>query len=115
MARTQRRKKHKGTQAGTVRQRARGVSRSEAKMTPEQRRVERMNRPPSWRSATNRAGLASAVFLAALVLLLKQPAGQSVFLAGFMFLIYIPMGYYMDSFIYRFRQRRKSREQRETP
>jgi hypothetical protein len=113
MARTQRRKKHRGTQAGTVRQRARGASRTDARMTAEQRRIVKMNRPPSWRSATNRAGVAAAVFLAVLALLLKQPVGQSAFLAGFMFLIYIPMGYYMDSFIYRFRQRRKQRESAE--
>ena len=69
-----------------------------------------MNRPPSWRSAFNRAALAAAVFLAVLVLLLDQSAGQAVFLAAFMFVIYVPMGYYMDSFIYRFRQRRKERE-----
>jgi hypothetical protein len=58
----------------------------------------------------NRAGLAAAVFLAVLVLVLKQPFGTSFFLAAFMFLVYIPMGYGMDSFIYRLRQRRKQRE-----
>lgn len=79
-------------------------------MTAEQRRVQRMNRPPSWRSATNRAALAAVVFLAVLVLLLDQPFAQAAFIAAFMFLIYIPMGYYMDSFIFRLRQRRKQRE-----
>jgi hypothetical protein len=111
MAKAQRRrKKHRGTQAGTVRQRSRGSSRPVTRATAQQRRIERMNRPPSWRAATNRAGLAAAVFLAVLILLLKQPAAQSVFLASFMFLVYIPMGYAMDSFIYRMRQRRKQRE-----
>jgi hypothetical protein len=110
MAKTQRRrKKHRGTQAGTVRSRGRGSSRVSTRATAEQRRVERMNRPPSWRAATNRAGLAAAVFLAVLILLLKQPAAQSFFLAGFMFLVYIPMGYTMDRFIYRMRQRRKQK------
>jgi hypothetical protein len=111
MAKTQRRrKKHRGTQAGTVRQRARGPSRVDSRGTAQQRRVERMNRPPSWRSATNRAALAAAVFLAVLVLVLNQGFGQAAFLAAFMFLIYIPMGYFMDSFIYRIRQRRKQRQ-----
>jgi hypothetical protein len=109
MAQTRRRKKHKGTQAGTVRQRGRGAPRADAR-TSEQRRVDRMNRPPSWRSAINRAGLAAAVFLAVLALLLKRPIGESLFYAAFMFLVYIPMGYSMDSFIYRWRQRRKARE-----
>jgi hypothetical protein len=111
MARGQRRrKKHRGTQAGTVRARSRTPSRAGARGTAEQRRQERLNRPPSWRSATNRAGLAAAVFLAVLALVLKQPLATSVFLAGFMFLVYIPMGYAMDSFIYRMRQRRRQRE-----
>jgi hypothetical protein len=109
MAQTRRRKKHRGTQAGTVRQRARGAPRADAR-TSEQRRVERLDRPPSWRSAINRAGLAAAVFLAVLVLLLKRPIGESVFYAAFMFLVYIPMGYSMDSFLHRWRQRRKQRE-----
>jgi hypothetical protein len=86
----------------------------DSRATAEQRRSERMNRPPSWRSATNRAGLAAAVFLAVLVLLLKQDIAQAAFLASFMFLVYIPMGYYMDSFIYRLRQRRKQRESAES-
>jgi hypothetical protein len=79
-------------------------------MTNEQRRTERLNRPPSWRSATNRAGLAASVFLAVLVLVLKQDLGASLGLVAFMFVVYIPMGYYMDSFIFRLRQRRKQRE-----
>jgi hypothetical protein len=109
MAQTRRRKKHRGTQAGTVRQRARGAPRADAR-TSEQRRIERLERPPSWRSAINRAGLAAAVFLAVLTLLLKRPIGESVFYSAFMFLVYIPMGYSMDSFIFRWRQRRKARE-----
>lgn len=76
-------------------------------MSAEQRRTERLNRPPSWRSATNRALLASAVFLAVLILVLKGDFGKSLGLAAFMLLFYIPMGYYMDSLIYRWRQRKK--------
>ena len=106
MAQTRRRKKHKGTQAGTVRQRSRGAPRADARTT-EQRRIDRMNRPPSWRSAMNRAAIAASVFLGVLVLLLKRPVGEAFFYAAFMFLVYIPMGFYMDSFIYRWRQRRK--------
>jgi len=113
MAKTQRRrKKHRGTQAGTVKQFSRGPSGKETRASTQQRRVERMNRPPSWRAAINRAALAASVFLAVLILLLKQDVGPAVGLAAFMFLIYIPMGYSMDSFIFRMRQRRK--EQRES-
>ena len=79
-------------------------------MTASERRLERMNRPPTWRAALNRAGIAAAVFLAVLILVLKQPAGDAVALAGVMLLVYIPMGYSIDTFIYRLRQRRKTRE-----
>ena len=111
MAKAQRRrKKHRGTQAGVVRSRSRGSSRGGGQTSAVQRREERLNRPPSWRSAMNRAGVAASVFLAALYLILKQPFGSSLAIAAFMFVVYIPMGYAMDSFIWRLRQRRKQRE-----
>jgi hypothetical protein len=70
-----------------------------------------MNKPPTWRGAMNRAALAAAVFLAVLLLVLRQSFAAAVGLAAFMFLVYIPLGYSMDSFIYRARQRRREREQ----
>jgi hypothetical protein len=109
-----RRKKHRGTQAGTVRHRgrtSRAPSRLETGGTARQRRADRLNRPPTWRAAFNRAILSSAVFLTVLVLLLKQSAATSISLALFMFVVYIPMGYAIDAFVYRMRQRRKEREQ----
>ena len=78
--------------------------------TAEQKRQDRLNRPPSWKAAINRAAVAASVFLAVLVLLLKQSLAAALGLAGFMFIVYIPMGYAMDGFIWRFRQRRKQRE-----
>jgi len=111
-----RRKKHRGTQAGTVRQRGRGArsgSRAQARQSAQDRRIERMNRPPNWRGAIQRAGIAAAVFLAVLILVLRQSAVSSVSIAMFMFLVYIPMGYAMDSFIYRLRQRRKAKDREE--
>ena len=115
-ARQRRRKKHRGTQAGTVRRRgrtSRPVSRSEARQTAEQRRAARLDRPPNWRSSINRAALAAGVFLAVLILLLRAPPGSAVGLAAFMFIVYIPMGYTLDGFMYRLRQRRKQRERQE--
>jgi hypothetical protein len=115
-ARQRRRKKHRGTQAGTVRHRgrtSRPVTRAEARQTAAQRRASRIDRPPSWRSAINRAAVAASVFLAVLLLLFRQDAGPSVRFAAFMFVVYIPLGYAMDSFMYRLRERRKQREQQE--
>jgi hypothetical protein len=114
-SRQRRRKKHRGTQAGTVRQRSRkSGSRSTGQLTATERRRERLERPPSWRAATNRAALSAAVFFALLVFLLGQPAGSALAIALFMVVVYIPMGYAIDSFIYRARQRRKQRKQAES-
>jgi hypothetical protein len=111
--RQRRRKKHRGTQAGTVRRRgrtSRPSSRGEARDVARQRREERMTRPPTWRGAVNRAALAAAVFFAVLVLLLRQDLAPSISIAVFMFLVYIPLGHGMDSVLFRVRQRRKERD-----
>ena len=44
-----------------------------------------------------------------LLLLFKQPAGSSIALAGFMMIVYIPMGHAIDTFFY---NRRKASAQR---
>jgi hypothetical protein len=41
------------------------------------------------------------------VLLFRQGVAQGVVLAALMFLLYIPLGYFTDTMIFRFRQRRK--------
>lgn len=83
-------------------------------LTPTERRRQRLERPPSWRAAANRAVLSAAVFFAVLVLVLQQSVAPALGLALFMLVIYIPMGYTIDSFIYRVRQRRKERKQAES-
>lgn len=75
-----------------------------------QARLARLDQPPSWRSSANRAAITAIIFAVALVLLFGRPVGAAIALAGFMFLVYIPMGYAMDTFIYRRRQARKARE-----
>jgi hypothetical protein len=41
------------------------------------------------------------------ILLFGQPVSQGVVLAALMFLLYIPLGYFTDTMIHRFRKRRK--------
>src|SRR6476660_3468973 len=101
MAQTKRkrRSKHRGTAAGTVESRGRtgrkpdakerGASQSEQSR---QGRVERLDRPPTWKSAGQRALIAAAVFLVAVLALFGQPPGAAISLAAFMVLIYLPMG-----------------------
>lgn len=112
MAQTKRkrRSKHRGTPAGTIERAGRtGRPRStqaDAKQIARRRRQERLDRPPTWKGAINRAAIAAAIF-GVLIGALRGSVTQGVLLAAFMFLLYIPMSYVTDSAIYRFRQRRK--------
>jgi hypothetical protein len=107
MASTKRKRKtkHRGNAAGIVETRGRTGRRPEpAKSKGFSRRVDRYAKPPTWRSAFNRALIAIAVFIVVVILLLHQNPAAAVALGVFMLLLYVPMGYYTDLFIYRRRQ-----------
>ena len=111
-----RRRKHTGTQAGTVERRAsagsrgRPQSKEESRTAARERRIERLNTPPTWRGAVIRAAIAAAIFAVVVVLLFGRPPAQGLALAGVMFLIYIPMSYFTDKFMYARRQRQRQRD-----
>ena len=112
MAQTKRKRtrKHRGTPAGTIERAGRTgrpQTREDAKQIARQRRQERFDTPPTWKSAINRAAIAAAVFGVLVVLAFGRSMAQGVILAGFMFLLYIPLGYVTDSMIHRNRQRKK--------
>ena len=112
-----RRSKHRGNAAGMVEARGRTgrpPSAAERKATDRelaaQRRRERMMREPSWKSAAQRALLAALVFGLLLAFAFKTPIGQAISLTAFVFLFYIPLGYYTDLFIYRRRVKQEARK-----
>ena len=113
MAKTKkkRQRKHRGTPAGTIEARGRTgrptSTRADAKTVSRQRRAERFDKPPTWRSSLNRAALSAAVFAVAVVLLFKRPVAQGLFLGLAMVVIYLPMSYYTDRLLYNRRQRKK--------
>jgi hypothetical protein len=110
-AKRKRTRKHRGTPAGTIERAGRTgrpQTREDAKQITRQRRQERLDTPPTWKSAVNRAAIAAAVFGVLVVLAFSRSIAQGVILAGFMFLLYIPLGYMTDQAVYRFRQRRKA-------
>jgi Flp pilus assembly protein TadB len=112
MAQTRRKRtrKHRGTPAGTIERAGRTGrprTREEAKQISRQRRTERLDRPPTWKGAMQRAAIAAVVFGAFVVIFFGRGVAQAAILVAFMFLIYIPLGYATDNMIYRFRQRRK--------
>ena len=112
MAQTKRKRrtKHRGNAAGVVETRGRTGRKpmpSERKQTPAEKRAARFDKPPTWQGAVTRAGITSAILLIVLLLLLQYPVGASIALAGAMFLMYIPLGYYTDAFIYKRRLKKR--------
>jgi|HigsolmetaAR201D_1030396.scaffolds.fasta_scaffold01657_12 hypothetical protein len=108
-----RRRKHRGNAAGIVEARGR-TSRprpgDRQPRTAAERRAARYDRPPTWRSAINRALVAAIIFVAVMALLLGRDLGPALAVGAFMFLIYIPLGYYTDLWIYRRRRGRRERQ-----
>ena len=116
MAQTKRKRKHRGTPAGTIEARGRTgrpPTSSEVRQTAAQRRQERMDQPPTWRGSVNRAAIASLVFIAIAMLALGQPPLGAVILGLLAFAMYVPSGYYIDKWLYERRQKQKrSQKQR---
>jgi phage tail tape-measure protein len=113
MAQTKRKRtrKHRGTPAGTIERAGRTgrpQTREDAKRIARERRQERLDRQPTWRSAINRAAIAAVVFAVLVVLAFQKSAAEGVALGAFMFLLYIPLGFVTDTMIYRYRQRKKA-------
>ncbi|MFI4989344.1 MAG: hypothetical protein ACHQHO_00315 [Solirubrobacterales bacterium] len=111
--RRKRRTKHRGNAAGFVESRGRtgrkptaaeksGKAADAAKA--KQQRLDRTNRPPTWRGAFLRALIAAAALVLLSGLILKASAGQSVayFFVGL--IAYTPISYYSDSWLYKRRQ-----------
>jgi uncharacterized membrane protein YgcG len=118
---TKRRRKHRGTQAGTIapvaESRSRGAKaaaagpadKAAARGEARRRRAESLDKPPTWRGAINRAAIAAVIVAVLAVLALGNSPAQAVVLAAVMLVVYIPLGYGFDTLVYRMRQRRKGR------
>jgi len=119
MAQTKRKRrtKHRGNAAGIVEHRGR----TSRPPSPEERKAlrkeqsrasrnDRFSKPPSWRSAANRALITTLLFVVVIVFVLRQPVQQAIALGGFMLLLYIPIGFYTDSYFYRRRQQQSARK-----
>ena len=110
-----RRTKHRGNAAGMVETRGRTGSKptgSERKTSGRGARMDRLNRPPSWRSSFNRALIAAAVFVAASIFILKQKPIAGLAFGVFLVLFYTPLTFYTDSYFYRRRQAKLAGQRR---
>ena len=113
-SRKRRQTKHRGNAAGMVEARGRTGRKptdeelkADTKAEARRRREERLDRPPTWRGALNRAAIAAALFVVAVIVLGQSPAA-AVSLGAVMLLIYVPLSYYTDLFIHRRRQAKKA-------
>lgn len=117
MAQTKKKRqtKHRGNAAGMVEARGRTGRRptaDERKPSTRELRAARLDQPPTWRGAAQRALVAAGLFLILLIFFFRdQQISSKLGIAAFMLAIYVPMGYYTDLFIYRRRQARRLQEQ----
>jgi hypothetical protein len=110
--RKKRSRKHRGTAAGTVEKAAHNRSTKQAKPakpTPQEARQARMMRPPSWRSAANKAAIAAVVFGVLLLVAFHRQPGVVVLWTLLVFCFYTPLGYWTDRAVYNRRLRSKAK------
>jgi hypothetical protein len=72
--------------------------------------TKRGETPPTWRSAVLRGIFGAVIFMVLLLAIFRRPIVPSVGLAALMLLIYIPLGYYIERFLYNRRMASKRRE-----
>jgi hypothetical protein len=120
MAQTKRKRrtKHRGNAAGVVESRGRTGRRP----TPEElrksgretARERRMNKPPTWNSAFLKSALmAGLLFVFTQIGLFGSEVAieQSILLCAFALLLYTPLAYVTDRWVYQRAQRRKQQQQ----
>ena len=111
-----RRSKHRGTAAGNIEARGRTGRKAAPDTSKTKARAVggKSGRVPSWKSAYLRAFLA-ALFLFGLTRLGlggDMPLEQSLLFATVALFIYVPLGFYMDTFIYNRKQKKLNAQQR---
>jgi hypothetical protein len=120
MAQTKRKRrtKHRGNAAGVVETRGRTGRRPTEeelkKAGRETARERRMNKPPSWNSAFLKAALMAGllfVFTRIGVFGSEASIGQSLVLCLFAVLLYTPLAFVTDRWVYQRAQRRKQQQQ----
>ncbi|HEY6759125.1 MAG TPA: hypothetical protein VI318_06525 [Baekduia sp.] len=111
MAQTKRKRrtKHRGNAAGMVESRGRTGRPGEAAAGAKKGgalRTDRLDRPPTWRSAANRSAIATILFVV-VIAFLQNPAVALAFGIP-MFFLYTGVGFYTDKWVYERRQKRKA-------
>jgi hypothetical protein len=119
MAQTRRKRqtKHRGNAAGVVESRGRtGRKPTAAEKSgkagdaarAKEKRLDRRDRPPTWRGAFYRAMIAAVLMLLVSLLLVKN-ATQAAALFPVVLLLYVPISFYTDLWLFNRRQRGKAK------
>jgi len=120
MAQTRRRRqtKHRGNAAGVIESRGRtGRKPTKAEKSGDKQalarereeRLDKRDRPPTWRGAFLKAMIASVVLLFVVMVVLHQ-SNQAISLFPVVLILYTVISFYSDKFVYERRQRKKARE-----
>jgi hypothetical protein len=115
MAQTKRKRrtKHRGNAAGVVEARGRTGRRPTPEEVRQSARERRMNKPPTWNSALLKAALMAAllfVFTRLGVFGSDASLSQSLFLCFFALVLYTPLAYVTDRWVYQRAQRRRQQQ-----
>jgi hypothetical protein len=126
MAQTKRKRtrKHRGNAAGIVERPAhntrggstagaggknkRPLTKEETRVAARERRLERLNKAPTWKSAAQRAAIAAGLFAVLVTIFFKENPLTSLALAAFMLVVYIPLSYLTDRALYNWRQKKSA-------
>lgn len=113
--RRRRKTKHRGNAAGIIEARGRTGRRpttaekngsSRGSGGSQTAKANRLDRPPTWKGALLRSMAAAVVMLLLAIVLTKKP-NEAVALFPIVLVLYVPISYYTDSWLYRRRQRQK--------
>src|SRR3954466_1697228 len=113
MAQTKRKRRtrHRGNAAGVVETRGRtGRRPTSGERKPggaKDARAKRFEEPPTWRGALTRSVIILVPFALIIAVVTKRVATLAV-LVPFMLVLYVPLGYYTDLWMYRRHQRKKA-------
>jgi hypothetical protein len=120
-AKRKRQTKHRGNAAGVVEARGRTgrppSAEERKRSTRDQRREDRLNRKPTWRGSGQRALIAGGFMFFFILVLGPKTKGGNRLLSAVLYavvatLLYVALGYYMETFLWR---RRMAKKQAATP
>lgn len=111
-----RQRKRRGTQGGRVdanrraaRPRSRAEAQARARQSTSAKRGPKADAPPTWGGSAVRGLAAAAIFAVLLLVIFHRTVGAALALGAFMLVFYIPAGYYIDTMMWRRRERARMR------